>query len=114
MFEQAALDTEKGEEQLEDFVKVRLDTADKKHGAEYWAFAGRHFNYQAIPLYVVVNADGEITAAEQDISVFGVTTAGGTAQTPVKFQEFLDTAKNKGDVFDYDKGFLPPEELTES
>ncbi|NUQ36052.1 MAG: hypothetical protein HUU29_14055 [Planctomycetaceae bacterium] len=87
-----------------------MNTSDETHGKTYWEFVGRLFNYEFIPQYAVINPDGEVTAWESDISVFdvNVTTGEGGPETVKKFQEFLDTAKGKGEPFDFDKGFHRP------
>lgn len=95
-------------EQLEGFKRIRLYNNHPAHGSSYSDFAGRLFNYEAIPLYAVINADGEVTAVEANILVFDVTTAGGSSKTPELLQEFLDTTKSKGEAFDFDKGFHKP------
>lgn len=102
------LETDKGREQLADFVKLRLYIDHEQYGETYIEFAKRLFNYEVIPMYVIINSQGEITAYEADISVFNAQAGGDKSKTPEIAQKFFDTSKQRGDPFDFKNGFLPP------
>jgi|GEM_PF-1092072 len=104
LFEQGVLEQTWGKELLKDFVKLKLYMDNDEQGAEYTQFAKSLFNFLGQPQYVVVNADGRITAWTPDVMM--VLGKEGDAERKAAFAEFLNSSNDEGYDFDPAKGFI--------
>ena len=95
------------------FVKVRMYLDDSEHSKTYQAFTNKLFGQVGqMPQYIVINAQGNITAQSGDIRAFNVGLGQDASKTPELFQRFVDSRKTEGFPFSFDHGFEPPAKST--
>lgn len=103
LFEKGALDQPWGKEALTKYAKYALYTDSTPHGAGYVEMTRKLFGYAGQPAYVVINAEGQITAWLADINT--VLKASNPKEV---FEEFVKTGEGPGFDWTFEKGFAPP------
>ena len=105
------LDTEWGKKGLEKFRLLRIYIEGAPMSDAYCDFITKLFGNTGIPQYIVINADGNVTAFENDVGRY-LNLPSGSQRPGVQktFEALLDTAKSKGFSFTLEKGFDPPKE----